>query len=119
MRAGSEEGFTLVEVLVAAGLLIVGLVALAELGALSIRASLLTRTTTYTATLASQKLEELRAADGLVPSPPGTLQSNLAGYVDHLDETGRVLGDDAQSPGSAVFTRRWSVEPAGSRSSKR
>ena len=95
----------------AAGLLIVGLGALADLGVVSIRAGLLTRTMTYTATLASQKVEELRAGSGLVPSPSGTLLANTAGYVDHLDGLGRVVGVSSQPPRDASFTRRWSVEP--------
>ena len=108
MRASGAGGFTLVETLVAAGLLAVGLVALADLGARSLRAGVVAGATTYASLLAGDKVEALRAAT-LAPSPPGTLDRNVAGYVDHLDRAGRVVGAGVDPPGATAFTRRWDV----------
>lgn len=77
-----ERGFSLVEVLVAAGLLTVGLVALAELCAVASRTARVARTNTFAAVLAAQRMEELRGlawgydTDGLAVADTTT---NLAG----------------------------------------
>jgi type II secretory pathway pseudopilin PulG len=135
----SQDGFSLVEVLVAAGLLATVLVSLAELFALSARANLASRNTTYASILAAQKLEELRSlawgfdpggaavtdtgsdtavspvaasgGTGLQPSPPGTLQANTGGWVDYVGRSGSKIGGGAAPPQNAIYTRRWSVEP--------
>jgi prepilin-type N-terminal cleavage/methylation domain-containing protein len=135
-----QDGFTIVEVLVA--LLLISVVALgtAELFAVSIRATHAARNQTTTTVLASQKLEQLRSLTwgfdesgtglpvsdlttnlgqepptnngaGLNPSPPGTLNQNIAGYVDYLDGRGQWVGTGVTPPATAVFIRRWSVEP--------
>jgi len=57
----SAAGFSLVEVLIATMLLATALVMLAQLFALSTQSNIGARNTTYTAVLAQQKLEELRA----------------------------------------------------------
>jgi type II secretory pathway pseudopilin PulG len=110
MHSPRARGFTLVETLVAACLLAVGLMALAELAVRSLRASVVAGTTTYAALLAGDKVERLRG-EVLVPSPPGTLDRSVPGYVDHLDRAGRVVGVGATPPGAAAFTRRWAVVP--------
>jgi prepilin-type N-terminal cleavage/methylation domain-containing protein len=48
---------------------------------------------------------------GLSPSPWGTLQSNVAGWVDYIDQNGCLLGGGADAPAGTVYLRRWSVEP--------
>jgi type II secretory pathway pseudopilin PulG len=48
---------------------------------------------------------------GLLPSPPGSLESNVAFYVDYLDAAGRWVGRDAAPPPDAVYVRRWAVRP--------
>jgi hypothetical protein len=48
---------------------------------------------------------------GLNPSPPATLSSNIAGYVDYLDERGQCVGAGGQTVAAAVYIRRWSVDP--------
>jgi hypothetical protein len=47
------------------------------------------------------------AGPGLLPSPAGTLQADVAQYVDYVDGTGRTVGGLA----GAVFVRRWAVRP--------
>ena len=57
---GDERGFSLLEVLIAAGLLIVGLVALAELCATASGAVRVARANTLAAMFAAQRMEDLR-----------------------------------------------------------
>jgi prepilin-type N-terminal cleavage/methylation domain-containing protein len=51
------------------------------------------------------------AAVGLTPSPSNTLQANVNGYVDYVDENGCGLGGGTTVPANAIYIRRWSVEP--------
>jgi len=51
---------------------------------------------------------------GLLTSPPGTLTSNVDGYVDYLDATGRCIGRGTSIPAAAVYIRRWAVQPHAS-----
>src|SRR5437870_8092512 len=57
----SEAGFSLAEVMVATGLLVTALVAVAQLFAIATSANTSSRNTTFTTVLAEQKLEQLRA----------------------------------------------------------
>jgi type II secretory pathway pseudopilin PulG len=135
----SAAGFSLVEVLIATMLLATALVMLAQLFVLSTQSNIGARNTTFTAVLAQQKLEELRAltwgfdtqglpisdtstntavspetpagGTGLSPSPAGTLGTNTDGYVDYIGQFGDKLGGGAAPPANTVFVRRWSVEP--------
>ena len=137
--ASSAAGFSLIEVLIATLILAIALVSLAQLFALSTRTNISARNTTYTAVLAQQKLEELRAltwgfdlqglpvsdtttntavspetaggGTGLAPSPAGTLGANTDGYVDYVGQFGNKLGGGGAPPAGTVYVRRWSVEP--------
>jgi prepilin-type N-terminal cleavage/methylation domain-containing protein len=51
---------------------------------------------------------------GLLASPPGTLTSNVEGYVDYLDSAGRWVGRGLSAPAPAVYIRRWAVQPLAS-----
>jgi type II secretory pathway pseudopilin PulG len=51
---------------------------------------------------------------GLLPSPPATLEANVAGYVDYVDGAGRWVGAGGSPPSSAVYIRRWAVRPLAS-----
>lgn len=51
------------------------------------------------------------AGVGLTPSPTNTLQANVNGYVDYVDENGCGLGGGTTVPANAIYIRRWSVEP--------
>jgi type II secretory pathway pseudopilin PulG len=135
----SEAGFSIVEVMVATGLLASALVALAQLFAIATTTNASARTSTLTMMLAEQKIEQLRALQytfdraglpvqdtetdlavyppaatggkGLSPHTENTLQSNTNGYVDYLDHFGRTLGGGTVIPDGTAFIRRWSVEP--------
>jgi prepilin-type N-terminal cleavage/methylation domain-containing protein len=136
---GDERGFSLLEMLVAATILTVGLAALAQLFAISTRANFSAKSTTAAVILAQQKMEQLRgltwgfdmlglpigddASDttvipqaptggkGLSPSPLDALQTNQDGYCDFLDRYGYSLGGGTTPPDGAVYIRRWSIEP--------
>ena len=135
----SDEGFSILEVLVAIAVLTVALVGLAQLCGVSMRANARAKDATYASLLAQQKMEQLRGltwgfdtlglpltdtttniagvpesptgGPGLTPSPPGSLASNIDGYCDYVDRNGRVLGGCASANASAYYVRRWSVEP--------
>ena len=137
-RAG-EQGFSLVEVLLATTLLTVAIVSLAQLFAVSTRANTNAKLTTFTTVLAQQKMEQLRSltwgfdaqglpltdtstnitaaveaptgGKGLTPSPVGALGENTDGYCDFLDGNGQSLGGGTTPPANAIYVRRWTVEP--------
>jgi type II secretory pathway pseudopilin PulG len=121
-RVKRSDGFTLLEVLIALSMLIVGVLALTELSTLAIRAADRSRTTSAASIAADQKLEQLRALPfgfdesgaavqdaELAPSPPDALSRNTGGYFEYLDAAGRVL--DAGADTAAAFIRRWSIAP--------
>ena len=123
-RWNTENGFSILEVLVATTIVAMGLVSLAQLFAISMTANLHARATTVAAVLAGQKMEQLRGLTwgfdvaglpvsdpGLSASPSGTLQADVAGYVDYLDANGNVLDGAAMLPSGTIYYRRWSVEP--------
>jgi type II secretory pathway pseudopilin PulG len=135
----AEAGFSIVEVLVATGLLASALVALAQLFAIATSTNHAARNSTLSMVLAEQKIEQLRAlrytfdvvglpvqdtetdlavyppaatgGKGLSPHTENTLQANTDGYVDYLDHWGRTLGGGTVIPDNTAFIRRWSVEP--------
>jgi type II secretory pathway pseudopilin PulG len=135
----SESGFSLVETLVATGLLAGAVAVLGQMFAISIAENTSARTGTFAAVLAEQKMEQLRGltwgfdiiglpltdmssnvalpiqsatgGPGLSPSPSDSLRSNVDGYVDYVDQFGRIIGGGATVPAQTLYIRRWSVEP--------
>ena len=135
----SDRGFSLVETLVATTIMTVALASLAQLFLISTKANQSARLTTNASVLAQQKMEQLRAltwgfdtlglplsdtssdltvvpeqpqgGPGLTPSPGGSLQNNVDGYVDFIDGRGQPLGGGTNAPPNTVYVRRWSVEP--------
>jgi hypothetical protein len=134
-----EAGSTFVEVMVAALVMLTGVLTMAQLFMASTASNLAAKRDSFATVLAEQKIEQLRslawgfdiqglpvsdfASDtsvepmtgnggtGLQPSPSNTLQANTGGYVDHLGPTGQIVGNGVQAPAAAVYTRRWSIEP--------
>jgi prepilin-type N-terminal cleavage/methylation domain-containing protein len=135
----SQAGFSLVEVMIATGILATALVSLAQLFAISTATNLSARNSGTAMVYAQQKIEQLRGLSytldgsglpitdvttdtsvyppavsggtGLSPSTDNTLQSNTDGYVDYLDHIGRSLGGGETIPDNTAFIRRWSIEP--------
>jgi type II secretory pathway pseudopilin PulG len=108
-RAGSEGGFTLVEVVFAALILVVGLLSLAQLLAVSIKAESLARNGAEATRLAQGQLDSLMKASlasdprvQITPTGTDSLASNVANYF------------STPTPRSIV---RWRVAagPAGTR----
>jgi type II secretory pathway pseudopilin PulG len=118
----STRGFTLIETLVATGILITALSGMAQLLVLSAQWSRQSGTGNTALIAAQGKIEALRAVDfgndpggapltdpTLQPSLGSTLQSDQAPYVDWLDSSGEPVSDLT----GAAWTRRWRVSPAG------
>jgi type II secretory pathway pseudopilin PulG len=138
-RASGEAGFSLVEVLVAAAILMTGLIAVAQMFVTSTHQNMEARRVTTTAVLAQQKIEQLRALAwgfdefglpvsdfssniavtpptssggvGLQASPDYSLFTSVSGYVDYLDAYGSWVGTGATPPANAIYVRRWSIDP--------
>ena len=108
------RGFTLVEVLVALAILLLAALAAAQTLSLAAAAVHDSRVHTLTAAAAAQRMEQLLAlpwADpALTPSPPNTLEVNVAGYVDFLDAAGTAVGATTTPPAGAVLVRRWAID---------
>jgi type II secretory pathway pseudopilin PulG len=105
-----ERGFSLIETVVAAGIVAGAFAALAQVFALSIAHNVAARNGSTAMLLAAQKMEQLR---GLIPgidlNEGGTLGSSVAGFADYLDQAGNILGVDGSVPPGTVYVRRWSV----------
>ena len=136
----SSRGFSLVEVVVSMGLLTAVSLGVAQLFALTTRANLIAKGQTSTTAMAEQKLEQLRGltwgfdlegqglplsdtttnlavyppahnGSGLNPSPSDSLEENTPGFVDFVDGSGTWVGTGTTPPASAVYIRRWSIQP--------
>lgn len=96
------QGFTLIEVMVATGLLVTIALGTAQLFALATGHTLSARHQLLMTVAAERKIDELAAAAarGLVAiAPSGTLDRDIAGFVDRPAE------------GGGVYLRRWCVTP--------
>ena len=134
-----SAGFSLVETIVATGLLATALVSIAQLLAIGTRANATARYGTLATMLAQQKIEQLRGlawgfdasglplsdlstniavtpespagGKGLQTSPSNTLWRPTDGYVDYLDAQGLTLGGGSSAPRGTAYVRRWSIQP--------
>ena len=137
----TDTGLTLVEVLVAVALFTLVSVGAAHMLVWVMRAMWSSGAETIALAAAHGKLEELqslawrwdgastRVSDldtnlsgrtpatggpGLAVSPGNTLEENVDGYVDYLDERGQWVGTGPSPPTAAAFVRRWQVRALGS-----
>ena len=102
--SNGAPGFSLIETLVAATIVIVALAALAQLFVIAVAANQRAKSSTVATVLAQAKLEELMAIDGNVPA--GT---------DFIDGRGQWIGTgDSPLPGT-VYIRRWVAKPLPAR----
>src|SRR5215208_4624818 len=128
-----DRGCSLLEALIATTIVATAVAALAQVAALAIHANANAKATTFTALLAQQKMEQLRAltwsfdpagvprtdtttnlaaaaaagGSGLAASPADALGHDAVGYCDFLDRYGRPLGGGPPMPAGAVYVRRW------------
>lgn len=118
-RIPLEDGFSLIETVIAAGILITTLASLAQMVAWSVSQVREAGSRSRALVAAQDKLEELRAPSwsidlnglpvsdsALTPSPAGSLDTNTNGYFERLDATGRVVNTNG-----VVVVRRWAVVP--------
>jgi type II secretory pathway pseudopilin PulG len=133
------EGFTFVEVVVALAVLITAIAGVGFLLLQGARLAAHDRRAPVAMAAAAAKLEQLRglvwtfddlgvarsdlssdtSADppvltggsGLDASPSGTLETDVAGWVDYIDTRGQPLGAGGAGRLSAAFARRWAVIP--------
>jgi type II secretory pathway pseudopilin PulG len=104
----SERGFSLLEAVIAAGMVAGAFAALAQVLAMSIANNVSTRSGSAAMVLAVQKLEQLRALPWDALSTGGT----PGGDIDYLDLAGSVLAEGGARPPGTVYVRQWSVRPA-------
>ncbi len=98
-RRNGENGFSLIEVLIALVVIVIGVMAVYSMMVMGIRLQVLSRDTTLAIGLAEVKLEELRYMDPADPERTlgGDLNSNV---VDHFENANGNL-----------FTVRWKIDP--------
>lgn len=119
----SPDGFTLIETVVATGILVTALAGIAQLLALSVRSTRDAGSQSAALIAAQGKLEALRAlaftydaagspvtASALEVRNSGSLDDDTPGAVDYVDANGAILDEDNEGHG-AVFTRRWRITP--------
>ncbi len=118
---GTQRGFTLIEVLLAASLLLTLAGGMAGLLLLSRQLTVRAEQMSVATLAASAQLERLRAVpwrydpDGSAPvvaalavSPPGALDRDVDGFHERLDASGRPVTAGAGEP---RLLRRWAIEP--------
>jgi hypothetical protein len=106
-HARAQEGTTLVEAIIAVGLLAGAVVGLAALSSVAVRQVALANERTMAMVLARQKLEALcREAPALGPSAENAWSVDSPGHVEYLDAHGRPIGARR-----GVYVRRWAVAP--------
>ena len=134
-----DRGFSLIEVLVAVAVMMVGTVSLAQVVLQGVHVNREAQSVTLATVLAARKIEQLRGLEwasdesglpisdtstntttapeqssggtGLTPSSAGSLSENTVGYCDFVDAAGRVLIGGTSTPSGAAFIRRWSISP--------
>lgn len=116
----SPEGFTLLETLIATGILVTALAGIAQLFVVTARTTRDSGSQGVALVAAQAKLEMLRSLQlaygaagelltdpALEASPSQSLLEDTANYFDALDETGGIVVDED----AAAFTRRWAITP--------
>jgi prepilin-type N-terminal cleavage/methylation domain-containing protein len=97
-----DRGFALLEVLIAAALLVTLAAGMSRILALGMREVQSSRLRAVATIVAAGKLEELRST----PAGEGS-----GGGVDYLDAAGETISTGTPVPASAVYIRRWTVDP--------
>ena len=119
----THDGFTLLETVVATGVLVTALAGIAQLVALSVRSTRDAGSQAAALVVAQDKIERLRSLQygygplgepltdpGIVHTAAQSLEQDTAGAVDFVTDQGEVVDVNA-TPHGAIFTRRWRVTP--------
>lgn len=117
----SNDGFTLLETVVATGVLVTALAGLAQLFALTARSARDAGAQSAVLTAAQDKIERLRALalgygplgeaitdPALAVADTGSLGDDTNGLVDYLGADGAVVDIESDGHGAA-WTRRWRI----------
>lgn len=110
----TQRGFTMVELLVALTVLMIGITGLISLQMTAMQSTSFSRHTTEAALLAEDRMEELRTAPvellllGTAFCPQGHPSGVPEPCTETLDARGRPDRD-------GIFTRQWTAAPVGSR----
>ena len=96
-----DRGFVLLEVIVAAALLVTLAAGTSQIIAAAVREGHASRLRALATVAASDKIEELRSLKPI----------DVTGGVDCLDAAGASVASGLPPPRSAVFIRRWRVQP--------
>lgn len=123
LNDSSDDGFTLIETVIATGVLVTALAGLAQLFALTARSTRDAGEQGAALSAAQDKIETLRSVafgygplGGAITDPAlalsgsGSLGADTDGFVDYLAADGAVTDVDADGHG-AVWTRRWRIAP--------
>jgi Tfp pilus assembly protein PilV len=108
----ATTGFSLIEALFATTIMVAGVVGLAQLFTVAVRANGGARSETIALMLAADKIEHLQSSllvandEAPAASPSNALALNVEGYSDFVDARGH-----SDAPGRARFARRWSIAP--------
>jgi type II secretory pathway pseudopilin PulG len=104
----TARGTTLVEAVIAIGILAGAVVALAGLASVAIRQAAIARERSVATVLALQKMESVSRDVAAAPTSPADAWAvDTPGYVEYLDSRGNPLA----GRGGGTFVRRWSVAP--------
>ena len=95
-----DRGFALLEVIVAAALLVVLAAGVSRVVAAAMREGHASRLRAVATVAAADKIEELRSLTF----------AGVIGGADYLDASGASIGGDAAPP-AAVYSRQWTVQP--------
>ena len=109
----NERGFTLIEAVVAMLVCTVGLVAMAELMAVTLRLQQLGRNTTSAARLAQDKVDQLTTMNfttNLQAACGGSIDANALNHWDTPLEDNGTPDDTADDTVTKGYTRRWLIE---------
>jgi Tfp pilus assembly protein PilV len=102
-----QRGFSLIEAIIATGLLVAAVVTLAQLAGMGVQIGLAARTRTTSTLLAGRKMEELRALTW------ESLRGDGRESVEYFDSQGTRVCEDSTTPcAAAMYVCRWSVAPA-------
>ncbi|MEK6631573.1 MAG: hypothetical protein AABY89_12640 [Acidobacteriota bacterium] len=110
-RCQAQDGTTLIEAMIAIGLLATAAVSLAALTSIAIRSSTSARDRSVSTVLALQKMEQLtRRPAALAASPFDAVWRDVAGFFEYVDAAGRAT-TLPPAGGRRVYVRRWAVVP--------